>query len=112
MVTLYGYKNLTVKAHAEKYNFNFALLNESEKPLTGISLKKTNIQLQTGKSSLNGVIYNSEDTTDDKTVIWTSSNSAVAWVFSNGKAKGIAPGTAVITARVGEFTATCTVTIL
>ena len=51
-----------------------------------------------------------EDVTD-KTVIWSSSNTAVATVDANGKVTARAPGTATITATAGEKTATCEVTV-
>lgn len=42
---------------------------------------------------------------------WSSSAPEVAHVYSNGKVKGVSPGTAVITATVGNKTATCSVTV-
>lgn len=47
----------------------------------------------------------------DKTVTWSSSNPAVATVDANGKVTAIAEGTAVITAKAGEKTDTCTVLV-
>lgn len=111
LVTIYGYKDSSAEAHAKKYNYKFQVMNESDKFLTGISLKKAKIDIAVGKSSLNGVIYHPEDTTEDKTVKWTSSNPSVAYVYSNGKVKGLTPGTAVITAQVGKYSADCIVTV-
>ncbi|MDE6341414.1 MAG: Ig-like domain-containing protein, partial [Muribaculaceae bacterium] len=51
------------------------------------------------------------ETTTDKTVTWSSSNTEVATV-ENGKVTAIAPGTAVITASTANgLTASCTVTV-
>ncbi len=45
------------------------------------------------------------------TVTWTSSNTAVATVSSSGLVTGVGNGTATITARCGDLTATCTATV-
>ena len=45
-------------------------------------------------------------------VIWTSSDEDVATVNSKGVVTGIAMGTVTITAKAGDKTATCVVTVL
>ena len=50
------------------------------------------------------------DTTD--TVTWDTGRSDVATVDSTGKVTAVAPGTAVIAARAGEKSASCTVTVV
>lgn len=50
------------------------------------------------------------DDADDKTVVWSSSDKAVASV-ENGTVTALADGTAVITAKAGEKSATCSVTV-
>lgn len=47
----------------------------------------------------------------DGAVTWSSSDSSVATVDSNGKVTGVKTGTATITAKVGNNTATCVVTV-
>ncbi len=47
----------------------------------------------------------------EHTVVWTSSNDNVATVSDNGIVYGISKGTAIITARIGNITATCTVSV-
>ena len=47
----------------------------------------------------------------DKTVTWTSSDTAIATVDSTGKVTGVAAGTAKITAKAGEKTAAVDVTV-
>lgn len=44
-------------------------------------------------------------------IVWTSSNSNVATVTSNGKVKAVGTGTATITARIGDVEAVCTLTV-
>ena len=78
-------------------------------PLKSISLNKTELALRKGKTEKLSVTYNPEDA-DEKDVTWTSSNPAVATV-TDGKIDALKDGTAVITAAVGDKTATCTVTV-
>ena len=47
----------------------------------------------------------------DKTVTWSSSDTAIATVDSTGKVTGVAAGTAKITAKAGEKTAEVDVTV-
>jgi uncharacterized protein YjdB len=44
-------------------------------------------------------------------VQWTSTNGAVANVTSSGTVAALAPGTAIIRATIGNYSATCTVTV-
>ena len=78
--------------------------------ITAISLDKTSVALATGTTTTLTVSYRPTNTTADKTVTWTTNNASVATV-SNGVVTAIAAGTAVITAKVGELTATCTITV-
>ena len=57
------------------------------------------------------VNYNPSNTTDNKSVKWTSSDISVAKVDENGNVVACGKGTATITATVGKFTATCKVTV-
>lgn len=111
-IILYGNKGSVAEMYAQQYGHRFVeLSNDIDKPLKDISLNKSMIHLNIGKTSLLSVIYNPDDTSDDKTVTWTSSNREVAIVYTNGKVKAIGKGTAVITAKVGNLTATCNVTV-
>lgn len=78
--------------------------------VTGITLNKTSLTLKEGESETLTATVSPSDATD-KTVTWTSSNTAVATV-SNGKVTAKAVGTATITAKAGDKTATCTVTVI
>ena len=83
-----------------------------EVPLEGIDLDRTAITMNKGEvSEALQVSYNPEDTTDDKTVIWSSSDEDVATV-DNGVVTAVGAGNATITATVGEFTAECEVTVV
>lgn len=80
-------------------------------PLEKVELDKTSVELlPTQKQTLIATIT-PKDTTEDKTIAWTSSDTTIATV-SNGEVTAINPGTVTITAKVGEKTATATVKVL
>ena len=88
------------------------IVNVREVPLEGIDLNQNAITLNKGEKSEPLVVsYNPDDTTDDKTVTWSSSDDDVATV-ENGVITATGAGTATITATVGEFTAECEVTVI
>jgi len=84
-------------------------------PLQSISLNKSSMVLFTDDGYTTkqlSVTFNPEDTTDDKTVTWSSSNPAVATVDENGKVTAVATGSAKITATTANGkTATCNVAV-
>lgn len=111
ITTLYAHKGSTTEAYANKYGYKFVELPPDTKPLESISLNKPTITLDIGRTSLLSILYNPADTTDSKSVKWSSSNPEIAIVYSNGKVKAVSTGTATIAATVGDKTATCTVTV-
>ena len=82
------------------------------KALKGISFEgdKTSANLNVGQTDSLTVVYDPADTTDDKTVTWTTSKESVVTV-SNGTVTAVGPGTATVTAKVGDKTATCEYTV-
>ena len=75
---------------------------------TAIALNKATISLeQYREEKLIATLTHAEATTQ---IVWTSSNEEIATV-TDGLVKAIAIGEATITAKVGEFTATCVVTV-
>lgn len=91
---------------------NVTLTNKTAaRPLTGISLNKTSTVMKPKETRQLTVSYAPEDTTDNKTVTWTSSDPAVATVDNKGLVTGVAYGKTTITAKVGDFTATCPVVV-
>lgn len=81
-------------------------------PVTGVSLNKASLSLTKGSTETLTATITPSDATN-KTVTWSSSNTAVATVDSNGKVTAVAGGTATITVKTsdGNKTATCAVTV-
>ena len=82
-----------------------------EIPLGSIAIEEQNVELNIGEEKDLHVLYNPEDTTDDKTVVWTSSDESVITVTEEGKIKALKAGKATITATVGDKTATTEITV-
>ena len=87
------------------------------KVTVGISISKlvlddTDFTLKKGENKALTATIDPPDTTEDKTVIWTSSDNAVAAVDKDGKITAVEGGTAVITAQAGKHTAQCTITVI
>lgn len=80
-------------------------------PVETVTLNKAELTLILGKEETLVATVKPDDATD-KTVAWTSSNTAVAKVDANGKVTSVAVGTATITAKAGEIKATCTVSVI
>ncbi len=89
---------------------NTYTITVQEVKLTGISMDST-LTVHRGKTGSLTVTYTPSDTTDDKTVTWSSSDTAIATVDTDGTITGVALGSATITATVGSYSATCTVTV-
>lgn len=102
-----------VKDTSDREEEGFILEYDSQNrgiPLESISLNKSVVYMQVGDTENLTVSYDPEDTTDSKTVQWSSDNEQVATV-SDGKVTALAKGIAVITATCGKLTATCKVTV-
>ncbi len=82
----------------------------SEVMATSIALNETNISLKSKETKkLIGTI--SPNNTTNKTITWTTSNSNVATVTSDGVIEGVSTGTATITAKVNGKIATVKVKV-
>ena len=88
-----------------------AEITVKEIPLNSIAIDIADFDLGIGRTQSLGVVCNPENTTDDINVEWTSSDVKVATVDENGVVTAVAEGTAVITAKVGDKTASVTVTV-
>jgi len=81
-------------------------------PVTGVTLNTTSSTLVKGATlNLNETV--SPSTATNKSVTWSSSNTAVASVDGGGLVTAVGKGSATITVRTveGGFTATCQITV-
>ena len=87
-------------------------VSKKEIPIIEISLDKSSATLTEGETTTIVATVLPENTTDSKSVSWSSSNSEVATVDANGTVTAKRAGTAVITATsTNGKTAGCTVTV-
>ncbi|MBR4749914.1 MAG: Ig domain-containing protein [Abditibacteriota bacterium] len=82
-------------------------------PVTGVILNKTVASVAKGKTFTLKAVITPTDATDQR-VTWSSYDTSIATVDSDGKVKGIAPGTTTIKVKTkdGGFTAKCKVTVV
>ncbi len=106
--SIYGYKGTVAETYAKENGFKFIALDVSEP--TSVSLNKTALTLDVGKSyTLTKTVSPSNAVTS---YTWSSSNTSVATVDSNGKVTAKKAGTATITVKTSNGkTATCKVTV-
>jgi uncharacterized protein YjdB len=78
--------------------------------VTSVTLNKPSATLKAGETVTLTATVKPDDATD-KTVIWSSSDGSVASV-SAGVVTAHKLGTATITAKSGDKTATCSITVL
>lgn len=83
------------------------------KLISEVSLDKTVLTLEKGKSQKLVATINPEDATN-KTIKWSSSNSSIVTVDTEGNVTAVTPGTATITVTTeqGNKTKNCEVTVL
>ncbi|MGN8876760.1 Ig-like domain-containing protein, partial [Pseudoflavonifractor sp. HCP28S3_F10] len=84
-------------------------ITAAPKPATGINLNKEELTLTVGATETLTATVTPSDTTD--TVAWSSDKPEVATVDSTGKVTAVASGKAIITAKAGEQSASCAVTV-
>jgi uncharacterized protein YjdB len=107
-ITAVGAGTAVIYANAE--NFSDSCNVQVVVPLQSISLDKTDVSMWTGETATLGVTYNPGDTTDDRTVQWSSSNAAVASV-DGGVVRAVSDGTCTITATAAGKSASCIVRV-
>ena len=108
--TIYGEKGTAAEQYAKDNGFKFVVKGSTDAAATGVTLSKTSLTLDKGKTQTITATVTPSNATD-KSVTWSSSNSSVATV-SNGKITAKGAGTATITAKTSNGkTATCKVTV-
>ena len=91
----------------------FALLfsfSSCKRDIKKVEISPAIMSLEIGKTAQLSAIVTPLDA-EFTSLTWKSSDNAIATVDGNGKVTAIAKGTAMITAKVGGKTGTCTVTI-
>ncbi|MBO4635021.1 MAG: Ig-like domain-containing protein [Bacteroidales bacterium] len=78
--------------------------------VTSVTLDQTSLTLEEEQTATLAATVKPDDATD-KTVTWSSSDATVAKVDEAGKVTAVKEGTATITAKAGEKSATCEVTV-
>ena len=76
--------------------------------LTSISLSSTSATIERGSTKTLTVTYNPSNTTDSKTVTWSSSDEDIVTVDQTGLITGISAGTATVYATGGQGLMTST----
>ncbi len=110
-----GINNLKIDVTAENgdvrtYTIVVNRGNAEDIPLESITLNQSNLELFVDDTFQLSVTYNPTDTTDDRTVLWSTSNEKVVKVV-DGKLTAVGAGEAIITAKVGSLTKTCKVIV-
>ena len=103
----------TVNGIEANKNVNILLKSDDATiAVTSVLLNKTSTELVVGGTETLTATVNPSNATN-KNVTWSSSNTSVATVDSDGKVTAVAPGSATITVKTadGNKTATCSVTV-
>ena len=98
-----------IKAKVGTLEATYAITVQEVK-LNSIAIKDATTIHRGGTETLE-VTYDPENTTDDKTVVWESSDPTVANVDGSGTVTAVGIGSAKITAKVGNHTDVCVVTV-
>ena len=106
-----GSYSATITYEGISNTFNYEVIEKVIlNPLKSINLNKTSGTKYIGETENLIVSYNPSNTTDNKSITWTTSNSKVATI-NNGVVKAVGVGNAVITAKVMNKTATYNITV-
>ena len=100
-----------IKTKTESTDTLSCVLNESLMPIKSIALDVTEKTINVNDVFELNLTITPEDTTDDKTIKWSSSDDSIAIVDTNGAVTGLRKGIAYINAQVGSFKATCKVIV-
>ena len=80
-----------------------------KEPATSLTVTPTEVTIMRESTTKLTATLEPSNTTDK--VVWNSSDEAIAKVSEDGTVTGMAIGTVIITAKCGEFTQNCTITV-
>ena len=110
IVTAISAGTTTITAKAGEYKATCTIIvNKKVIDVTSVTLDKTALELTEGETSTLIATVSPNNATD-KTITWTTSDKSIATV-DNGIVTAISAGTTTITAKAGEYKATCTITV-
>lgn len=93
------------------YNLTYEVPIIVENSTTVMTISPETFTLNTGKAKILTATITPESS-ETPTITWSSSDESIVKVFSNGKAQGVSPGTATITATTEDgLSATSKVTV-
>jgi uncharacterized protein YjdB len=90
-----------------------AAITVQKTPVASVTVRPTHIDAVPGvRSPLTGIAYDAaQNALSDRPIIWTTSNSAVATVDTNGMVTAVAPGSATITGTAEGKSDASTITV-
>ena len=108
--TIYGEKGTAAEQYAKDNGFKFVVKGSTDVAATGVTLSKTSLTLDKGKTAKLTATITPADATD-KTISWLTSDKTVATV-KNGTVTAVGKGTCNIYAKsTNGKKATCKVTV-
>ncbi len=84
--------------------------NSQHKDVTSVAFSQTSVTVPKGKTAYLSVDVSAPEGAD-RSVAFESSDTSVVQVFDDGKVRAVKKGTAVITAKAGSLSASCTITV-
>ncbi len=107
--TIKGYKNTVAEKYAKNHGFKFVNIGTVVNP-SSVKLNRSSLTLGAGEKY--GLIKTISPSNANQSCSWSSSNSRIASVDSNGKVTAKSPGWANITVKTSNGkTASCKVTV-
>lgn len=106
-----GLQKVTVTYNGKTVQFS-VYTSKKTTPVSSVSLNKTSLSLEAGSSASLAATVSPSDATNKK-VTWSSDNTAVATVSSDGKVTAVSAGKATVSVKTndGSYTAKCSVTV-
>ena len=112
LITAVGNGTGIISAFSQDGNKTASIIVRVTTPVSSIQLNQISLNLTRNTTHQLASII-SPSTASNRSVTWSTSNSAIVTVSSSGNVRGIAIGSAVITAQTldGSFRAACNVTV-